>query len=56
MSLRSIILMVTISIGGAIGWHCVSVGGIMGSYLASIVGASIGLYLGRKIQRNLDGD
>ena len=48
--------MVAVSTGGAIGWRCGSFGGIMGSYLASILGASVGLFLGRKIQRNLDGD
>ncbi|MEA3545565.1 MAG: hypothetical protein U9R69_10165 [Thermodesulfobacteriota bacterium] len=56
MSLRSIVLLVAISIGGAIGWRCGSLGGIMGSYLTSILGASTGLYVRRKIQRALDGD
>ncbi len=56
MALRSIILMVVISIGGAIGWICGSPGGIMGAYLTGVLGASIGVYIGGKIQRNLDGD
>jgi len=48
--------MIAVSVGGTIGWYCGSLGGIMGSYLTSILGASIGLFLGRKIQHNLDGD
>ena len=51
MSLRSIVLIAAISTGGAIGWYCDSFGGIMGSYLTGILGTSIGLFLGRKVQR-----
>ncbi|MCK4503311.1 MAG: hypothetical protein KAU22_09760 [Desulfuromonadales bacterium] len=56
MSLRAIVLLGGISLGGSGGWHYSPFDGIMGSYLTAVMGASIGLYLGRKIQRHLDGD
>lgn len=54
--LRPLILFVTVSSGGALGWWLGTPGGLMGSYLAGVVGSSIGLFIGRRIQRNLEGD
>ncbi len=55
MALRPIVLIITVSLGVTFGWICGSAGGVMGSYLAGVLGASVGLYAGRKIQKNLDG-
>ncbi len=54
--LKPVILMLSISAGAAVGWKCGSAGGLMGSYLASVLGATIGLLSGRKIQRFMAGD
>ena len=54
--LKPLLLMTSICVGAAIGWQCGQFGGLMGSYLLAVVGASIGLYIGRKIQRNLGDD
>ncbi len=56
MSLRTIVLLMSISMGASLGWRFCSFGGILGSYLSSVLGAAIGLVLGRKIQRFLDGE
>jgi hypothetical protein len=50
------VLMAAISIGGSIGWRLGAGGGIMGSYLTGVLCASIGFYIGRRLQKNLDGD
>jgi len=54
--LKFFILYLCISIGSAIGWQCGSPGGLMGSYLVAVFGATLGLFIGRRLQRNLDGD
>ena len=54
--LGPLVLMISVSIGAAIGWTCGSPLGLLGAYLTSVLGASIGLFIGRKIQRNLSGD
>ena len=56
MILRPLILIVTVSLGGALGWLFGSPGGLMGSYLTGVLGSSIGMFVGRKIQRRLEGD
>lgn len=50
-----IVLILAVSVGGATGWKLGAPGGIMGSYLAAVFGASVGLYIGRRLQKNLDG-
>ena len=56
MALRPLVLLISISCGASLGWYCGEFGGILGAYLIGVLGASIGLYVGRKIQRSLDGD
>ena len=54
--LGKFVLLTTISIGSSMGWWFGSGGGIMGSYLAGVLGASIGLFIGRRMQKSLDRD
>lgn len=49
-------VMLAVALGGWCGWQLGSIGGLMGSYFSAVVGSSVGLYLGRRIQRALDGD
>lgn len=56
MSLRPIVLLISVSLGSWGGWILGSAGGLLGAYFASVVGASVGLVIGRKLQSNLDGD
>lgn len=51
-----LVLLAAISTGGSIGWTLGTPGGIMGSYLIGVFGASVGLYIGRRLQKNLDGN
>jgi outer membrane lipoprotein SlyB len=51
-----LILLLSVNLGAALGWKLGSPGGIMGSYLAAVVGAACGLYLGRRWQKWLNGD
>ncbi len=52
--LKPIVLLITIGCGAAVGWQAGAFGGLMGSYLTGVVGASAGLYIGRRIQANMD--
>ncbi|NOY12775.1 MAG: hypothetical protein GXP51_03535 [Deltaproteobacteria bacterium] len=54
--LKSLVLMLTLNGGATLGWYAGSPGGIMGSYFAAVIGAALGLYLGRKIQRSISSD
>lgn len=56
MSLRAIVLLVPISLGSWGGWYLGSAGGLFVAYLSGVAGASIGLFIGRKMQRNMNGD
>jgi len=56
MSFRPIVLIVCIALGSWGGWSLGTPGGVMGSYLAAVVGASAGLFVGRRLQRYMDGD
>ena len=51
-----LVLLITTGTGGLLGWHAGTPLGLMGAYLCSVLGSSIGLYIGRRIQRNMDGD
>ena len=51
-----IVLLLSINGGLALGWKLGSAGGLMGSYLAAVVGAAIGLVMGRRWQRWLGGE
>ena len=52
--LKPMVLLLAISSGAALGWQAGAFGGLMGSYLAAVFGASVGLFIGRRIQRNFD--
>jgi len=52
----TLVVFAAISVGGMIGWFLGSPGGTMGSYFAGVCGASLGLYLGRKLQKRLPED
>ena len=54
--LKPIALLVSIIVGGTLGWHIGSPLGLIGSYMIGVVGSSIGLYIGRRIQQNLGDD
>ncbi len=54
--LKPFVLLLAISLGATGGWQAGAAGGLMGSYLAAVAGASLGLFVGRRIQRNMDGD
>lgn len=56
MALKPLILTLAVSLGAAAGWRLGSSAGLMTAYLCAVTGASLGIYLGRKIQRALDGD
>jgi len=51
--LKPVVLLTTVSIGAWLGWAFSASAGIMAAYLSSVVGASVGLFIGRRIQRNL---
>lgn len=54
--LKPMVLIIAISIGGMLGWHAGAFMGLMAAYLSGVLGSSIGLYLGRRIQRCMGGD
>ena len=54
--LAPLVLLVATGTGGMLGWYAGMPMGLMGAYLCSVLGSSIGLYIGRRLQRNLDGD
>lgn len=47
-------VLVAVPLGGWCGWLLGTPWGIMDSYFSALLGASIGLYLGRRIQRTLE--
>ncbi|HEY5674916.1 MAG TPA: hypothetical protein VIR78_14505 [Malonomonas sp.] len=51
-----LVLIVATGTGGLLGWYAGSPMGLMGAYLLGVLGASVGLFIGRRLQRNLDGD
>ncbi len=54
--LKQIVLLTAISAGGTLGWYAGLPMGLMGAYLSSTLGSAIGLYVGRRIQRYMDGE
>lgn len=54
--LKPLLLFTSISVGGWLGWYAARATGLMAAYLTAVFGASIGLYIGRKLQRTLDRD
>jgi len=51
-----LVLSICITLGLSLGWRFGSPGGLMGSYLAAVAGASAGLYVGRRLQRWREGE
>lgn len=54
--LAPLVLLIATGTGGLLGWHAGTPMGLMGAYLCGVLGSSIGLYIGRRIQRNLNSD
>jgi hypothetical protein len=50
--MKKVLVILSISIGGWIGWWLGSYIGFMTAYFLSVVGAAAGLYFGQKIMRN----
>ncbi|MFO7767121.1 MAG: hypothetical protein R6V33_11870 [Pelovirga sp.] len=53
---KPLIVMITVVLGGWLGWGAGSPWGIMTGYFTAVAGASTGLFIGRRIQRNLDDE
>jgi hypothetical protein len=51
-SMKKILIIIWISIGGWIGWWIGEYIGTMTAYLLSVLGAAAGLYFGKKIMTN----
>lgn len=51
--LGSLLVVVSISVGAAVGWWLGHAGGIMVAYFCAVFGASFGLYWGRRLQRRI---
>jgi len=51
-----IVFLLSITMGSALGWLLGARGSIMVSYLGAIVGTTLGIIIGRRWQRWLDGD
>ena len=51
--MKTLILLISISIFGGIGWWLASDFGLMTGYFASLVGSLLGVYVGVKISRYL---
>lgn len=54
MAFRPLVLFIAVSLGGWCGWFLGSSAGLMTAYLTGVLGASIGLYFGRRLLRYLD--
>jgi hypothetical protein len=50
--MKRVLVILSISIGGWIGWRLGKYFGFMTAYFLSVVGAAAGLYFGRKIMRH----
>jgi len=50
--MKKVLIVLSISIGGWIGWWLGKYFSFMTSYFLSVVGAAAGLYFGRKIMSN----
>ncbi len=50
--MKAFVVMLYISIGGSLGWWLGAKVGLMTAYMLSVVGSSLGLYLGRRFVRN----
>ena len=53
--MKKLLLILSITIGGWIGWWIGEHIGIMTAYFLSVLGAAAGLYFGRKIMSNYMG-
>lgn len=56
MVIKPLVLMITVMLGGWLGWVVGRPLGIMTAYFIAVAGASVGLYIGRRIQRQMDDD
>jgi len=56
MVIKPLVVIIAISLGGWLGWVLGRPWGIMIAYFIAVAGASVGLYVGRRIQYHLDDD
>ena len=56
MVIKPLLVMITVSLGGWFGWTMGRPLGIMTAYFIAVAGASVGLYIGRRIQYHMDDD
>ena len=56
MVIKPLVLMIAVSLGSWLGWVVGRPLGLMVAYFIAVAGASAGLYVGRRIQDQLDDD
>lgn len=56
MMIKPLVVMISVILGGWLGWGAGSPWGIMTGYFAAVAGASLGLFIGRRMQHNLDDE
>lgn len=56
MIIKPLVLMIAVMLGAWFGWLLGRPWGIMAAYFIAVAGASVGLYIGRRIHYQLDDD
>lgn len=56
MITKPLVLMIAVMLGAWFGWLAGRPWGIMTAYFSAVAGASFGLYIGRRIQHQMDAD
>ncbi len=56
MIIKPLVLMIAVMLGAWLGWLLGRSWGIMTAYFIAVAGASAGLYIGRRIQHQMDDD
>lgn len=56
MVIKPLVLMITVMLGAWFGWVVGRPLGIMTAYFIAVAGASVGLFIGRRIQHQMDDD
>ncbi len=52
--MKKVIIMITTTVGSAVGWWLGSDFGIMTAFMVSIVGFALGVYYGNKLAKRLE--
>jgi uncharacterized membrane protein YfcA len=56
MVIKPLVLIITVTLGAWFGWMAGRPWGIMTAYFIAVAGASVGLFIGRRIQHQMDDD